>query len=301
MSLYPTSRNSVRNLSISNVISLSLNLYQYHLLRYFRLSFFAHLWLLFPIYGWAKFYATSALISRLVFGELVGAPELSSAIRPRVNSKKWHFLSLVLLVIILSIAIFALSLVVIAIITALVLAPFVILNPDIYNFLQEEEDKLWIGALLLGGCLAIGSLINLYFYSRFFICELPLVVEKNQRPLTALKRSFHLTKGSTLRIQILIIISFLIVVPIFLASLFLTNMFQDIWGAIFPSTSYIYSVMSIGSTIALNLLTSAITMPYWQAAKAVVFYEILYRQDGLNIQLREQPSGDAEDNSETYF
>ncbi|HEY9674665.1 MAG TPA: glycerophosphoryl diester phosphodiesterase membrane domain-containing protein [Waterburya sp.] len=301
MPLYPTSRDSARNLSISNVISLSLNLYQYHLLRYFRLSFFAHLWLLVPLYGWAKFYATSALISRLVFGELADAPELSSAIRPRVYSKKWKFLALALLVIVLSVSVFALSLAILALIAALGITPFVVFNQDFYNFLQEDDDKLWIGTLLLGACLALGALINLYFYSRLFIAELPLVVEKNQKPLTALKRSFLLTKGSTLRIQLIIIISFLIVTPILLLGIFLTNSFQNMWGTVLPSTSYIYSVMTISSTILLNLLTSAIVMPYWQATKAVVFYEIFYRQEALNIKLSEGSSSDAGDNNEPYF
>ena len=301
MPLYPTSRDSARNLSISNVISLSLNLYQYHLLRYFRLSFFAHLWLLVPLYGWAKFYATSALISRLVFGELAGAPELSSAIRPRINSKKWKFLVLALLVIVLSASVFALSLAILALISALGLTPFVVFNQDFYNFLQEDDDKLWLGTLLLGVCLAIGALINLYFYSRLFIAELPLAVEKNQKPLTALKRSFILTKGSTLRIQLIIIISFLIVTPIIFLGLFLTNAFQNMWGTILPSTSYIYSVMTISSTIILNLLTSATIMPYWQATKAVVFYEIFYRQELVNIKLREGSSASTEEPSEPYF
>jgi hypothetical protein len=79
-------------LSVGNVVSASLRIYRDHFKSYFGLAFVASLWLLVPIYGWAKYSAISALISRLAFGEVREKPETVSDARREVNPRMWSFL-----------------------------------------------------------------------------------------------------------------------------------------------------------------------------------------------------------------
>jgi len=92
-----SSPSPIQPLSIGNVVSAGLRLYRSHLKSYFQLALKAYLWILVPVYGWAKFYAIAALISRLAFGELVNQPESVESGRRYVNSKLWQFLITALL------------------------------------------------------------------------------------------------------------------------------------------------------------------------------------------------------------
>ena len=85
------SPNLIQPLNIANVISAGMRLYRSHLKKYFLIALKAYVWLLVPIYGWVKFYALSALISRLSFGELVNQPESVSEGERFVNSRLWEF------------------------------------------------------------------------------------------------------------------------------------------------------------------------------------------------------------------
>ena len=91
MSTNPSLRQPMGPLSIGNVVSAALVLYRSHLKTYLRLALFAHLWILVPIYGWAKYFAISGLIARLAFGELVSKPESVTTARSYTNSRLWSF------------------------------------------------------------------------------------------------------------------------------------------------------------------------------------------------------------------
>lgn len=87
-----SSSSPIQPLSIGNVVTAGVRLYRFHFKNYFRLALFAHLWVLVPIYGWAKYFAISGLISRLAFGELVNQPESIKNARERIDPLKWSFL-----------------------------------------------------------------------------------------------------------------------------------------------------------------------------------------------------------------
>jgi hypothetical protein len=45
----------MRQLSVGDVVTISLQVYQSNRKLYLRLALVAHLWLLVPLYGWANF------------------------------------------------------------------------------------------------------------------------------------------------------------------------------------------------------------------------------------------------------
>src|SRR4028118_2003715 len=87
-----SSSGQIGPLSVGNVVSASLRIYRDHFKSYFGLALVASLWVLVPIYGWAKYSAIAALISRLAFGEVRENPETVSDARRQVNPRMWSFL-----------------------------------------------------------------------------------------------------------------------------------------------------------------------------------------------------------------
>ncbi len=85
-------QSSAQPLSVGNIVTTAFQLYKNRFKPYFLLALKAYFWLLVPVYGWAKFFALSALISRLVYGELVNQPETITNGTKYVNSKLWQFL-----------------------------------------------------------------------------------------------------------------------------------------------------------------------------------------------------------------
>ncbi len=82
----------MRMLSIGDVVTLALKIYLFQFKQYFKIALFAHLWLLVPVYGWAKFFAQLALISRLVFRQLIDRPENYAVCQKQINSQFWKYL-----------------------------------------------------------------------------------------------------------------------------------------------------------------------------------------------------------------
>ena len=60
----------MKSLSIGNIVSAGLRIYRDHFSDYFRLAFIGYLWIIVPVYGWAKLATNMGLISRLVFAEI---------------------------------------------------------------------------------------------------------------------------------------------------------------------------------------------------------------------------------------
>jgi len=269
------SHHSLRPLSVGNVVSAGLTLYRTHLKQYLGLSLKAHLWILVPVYGWAKFSAISALISRLAFRELVNQPESVTAAQSQVNSKLWSFLIAAIWVGLILVGA-TIGLYIAVVVLTLLLAAI--------GFGIGQNPIAMIVLTLLGVVLVVASLAALvWIYSRYIITELPLAIEENVSATTAIHRSWNLTKGFVLRVQGIVIvttlISILITLPIQIAARLISFRFQP------DTAAESLNTLLLPLFIALSLASSTITMPYWQAIKAVLYHDLRNRQEGLDLQL----------------
>ncbi len=276
----------VQPLSIGNVINVSIKLYRSHFKLYSKLSIIAHLWLLVPIYGWAKFSAICAIISRLTFSELLGQPESTNFVRSQVNRRMWQLLTASILVglmllatIILSIILFFVAAVLLTVViyTYLVFfAPQMINNTDISYGLG----LFWAVLIYIFVPLAVS-----WVSSRLFIIELPLAIEAETNYINTIKCSWDLTKGFIKNIQGVMAIAFLLPLPIYiLVWVSLISLIGFIMK--FLTVPYEYdSIIAIGLLVVVNLVCGAITMPFWQAIKAVLYYDFRRRREGLGWQL----------------
>jgi hypothetical protein len=282
--------NSIAPLSIGNVVSAGLWLYRSHLKTYFQLALTAYLWILVPIYGWAKFMAISGLISRLAFGELISQPESVKTARSQINPRLWSFLRVAFQVGI-SLALVSIGLTILVGILAGILGLILRLifgsvdNPVVISVISI------LIAVLVFGILVVGLT---WYYSRWIIAEVPLAVEEQVNGGKSIARSWELTKGSVFRIQGIVLVAFVISSPI----VFLFSYLPDI---------FLFRVLRVfrvegGSTTYwivyfISLLTSLVgvifVMPFWQSIKAVLYCDLRSRREGFGLQLRDRNTADC--------
>ncbi|MCC5603038.1 hypothetical protein [Nostoc favosum] len=273
------SSGQIQPLSIGNVVSAAVRLYRSHLKSYLNLAAIAHLWILVPIYGWAKYAAISGLISRLAFGELIYQPESVQAASSHVNPRLWSFFRVGLQVAIsLFVIYFGLAIVggILAALLGIVLGS--ILGTSGIVVATTLAIIVTVGIVLLG---------LIWFYSRWVVAEVPLAVEENINGGESVARSWELTKASVLRIVGIVLVAFFVTLPL----VFVLNYIPSLFLLKLEQGSTIYSIVYFISWIG-SLVGGVIVMPFWQALKAVLYLDLRSRREGLGLQLREPPSPD---------
>jgi hypothetical protein len=279
------SPNFIQLLNITNVISAGMRLYRSHLKKYFFIALKAYVWLLVPIYGWVKFYALSALISRLSFGELVNQPESVAEGERFVNSRLWDFFVTMILM-------FAIGLCV-----GLVFILVCGLLIGIAAVLELQDGN--VASIIIYSLIVIISVIIsyigiLWIGSRFYLVDVPLAIEDDVNGSSTINRSWGLTKGNVGRILLISLIGFLITIPIQFIIQIITTIIGLIIGLTFTpllkegdlilsTIFFLYYGLSFG----LSFMGGALILPFWQTVKAVVYYDLRSRHEGLGLQLRD--------------
>ena len=267
------SPNLIQPLNIANVISAGMRLYRSHLKKYFLIALKAYVWLLVPIYGWVKFYALSALISRLSFGELVNQPESVSEGERFVNSRLWEFFVNMILMFAISISIGL----VFGLIGGLLIGISAVLLgglQDVTNIIIYIIYGLIVLVFMIISCIGI-----LWIGIRFYLVDVSLAIENDVNGSSTINRSWELTKGNVGRILLISLIVSLITIPIqFIIRLIFPTLLKQ--GD--PIFSSIFSLLILG----LTFVGSALILPFLQTVKAVVYYDLRSRHEGLGLQLR---------------
>ncbi|MDZ8140445.1 MAG: hypothetical protein RM049_35000 [Nostoc sp. DedQUE04] len=284
--------NLTQQFNIGNIVSLASYLYRSNFKKFSRLSLFAHLWLIVPIYGWAKFYAFAGLISRLAFSEISGQPESSKAAKIQIKKRFWQFLLtaiLVILICLLQTFIFYIGISIIAgIIYGILARIFGTISQPITQ--ANPFDNTIFRIIIISIAISI-YFSPLWFYLRFFITDLPLAIEDDINFIGAIKRSRQLTKGLTWRIIAIIFISFVITLPIQILGWLIYskgfNILIQLISLLLSGDWANENKMFISTLllIILNLITSIILMPFWQSIKSLVYYDIICRREGFDLKI----------------
>lgn len=261
-------------LSVGNVVSASLRIYRDHFKSYFGLAFVAYLWLLVPIYGWAKYSATSALISRLAFGEVRENPETVSDARRDVNPRMWSFFGAGILTFLIYIGVYVAGTIAIAILAGGATALF-------------GQNYVLIAAFMVVAVIAF-LIIYIRIISRLLIVELPLAIENNIGATSAIGRSRELTKGSVGRIQWIFVVAFLISLPITIVVQILSLIVQSVLTAVLGADSPIFFLVYYVLILPFSFGSGALITPFWQAIKAIIYYDLRSRKEGLGLQIRDK-------------
>lgn len=267
-------------LNPGNIVTGGLQIYRSRLKSYFIISLIAHFWLIIPLLGWAKFFANAALISRLVFQEITNNSEILQFAQKQVNRKLIGFLLSAFIVTAVVYISFNFLLIVIVII-GIRLSPFLYSSIYAYvpksNLLQTLAFLTYILFIVLLMVIFITSIISVY--SQFFITEVILAVEDNINMWNALKKSNKLISNYGLRPQLIITITTLVCLPVLL----LNQIFLALLNFCFTFFKVDNSSLYLIITIALFGLINIIILPFWQAIKALVYYDIQNRSEGLAL------------------
>lgn len=277
------SQSSMRPLSVGNVVSSALVLYRSHFKLYLGLAFKSLLWSLIPIYGWAKASMISAQISRLAFGELINKPETAKSAENHLKPRMWSFLGAGILVGLILFAVnFGLSIV--------------------SNILQLSVTAILGNNNLLAVLLGLVIILitwtaQLWFQARYFIPELPIAIE-NIDASTTISRTWELTKGAGVRILLILLVAYLITAPLALITIiplfFMLGYVVSLGLQAGVGSSSVASdggatfLISLLSFIVLIILIGTLVMPFWQAIKAVIYYDLRSRREGMGLQVRDR-------------
>jgi hypothetical protein len=315
-------------LSAGNVISASMRLYGNHLKQYLLIAVIAAGWSILPtivswglqliffreslaelnsanpggagsglmalirlgtfilaIYCSAQYYLNLGLISRLAFAELIEKPEPTSSARRQLKPMMFRFLVTQILV---GLLIFAVGLgvgIVWFIASMLVAGIF-----GSQNFL---------GGIISLILLLVAVALVLWAYGRWFIAEVPLAVEEEASSTGAIGRSWSLTKGYATRILIIILVGGLITLPLYLVAFipFLSALFAVVpLAAQSPNDissmagleAFTRVMAGFGLSFLLVLAFNTFVVPFWQAIKSLIYFDLRNRQEGLGLQLRDR-------------
>ncbi len=268
-------------LSVGDVVSASLRIYRDHFKSYFGLALVGYLWLLVPVYGWAKYSAISALIARLAFGEVSEHPETVSDARPEVNPRMWSFFGAGILTTLIFFAVYLAGAIAIAVLSVVVGVAAGMLG----------QNSTIIG-LIIGLIVAVAVIAFLIIYiliiCRLLIVELALAMENNLTASSAISRSWELTKGSVGRIVWIVVVAFLVSIPIYAVSNSITLLVQSILTALLGAQSSLYWLVYYILVLPLSFGFGALALPFWQTMKAIIYYDLRSRKEGLGLQIRDR-------------
>jgi hypothetical protein len=165
----------------------------------------------------------------------------------------------------------------------LALFSFVIKAKLVTSFMGLPE--VLLGSIIL----AIALLLSFWLNSRLWLTELPLATEPLINFWKSIKLSCKLTKKSCNYLQGIILIAFSIALPITVI-VWIGFMYAiSFLVYILPKYAIPNSAVSLLFLIISSSVAGIITMPFWQSVKAVAYYDIRCRQEGLDLKLSNLP------------
>ena len=281
MSSNSDSPGPIQPLNIGDVVTGGFRLYRSHIKDYFFIALKAYAWILIPFYGWAKYYALSALISRLCFGELVNQPEDIKSAQNVVNSRLGKFFVQLLLMFVIGMGIGVGFLIIFGIAGGLIGGVFAGLG-------QNNNAALILLAVLLSIVIFVAFFIGLFWVlTRFYLVDVPLAIEDDVDATSAISRSLELTKGNVWRIFGVMLIAFLITLPLQVVVQIITTILQLVFIPLMEQNPGLFSFLYLVLVFAVSFSSGALIVPFWQAIKATIYYDLRSRREGLGLRLRD--------------
>lgn len=245
------------------------------------------IWIVALLWCTGKSLRNCALISRLAYQELAGQPETPRMARQHLGSAWLFFLIQFLVGLVLQVVSFGLQTGYLTISGSLSATLSAALPSNLFTWVQIVANLL----LVLGF-----SSVYFWFFARFFIPEVILGVESKTVGVGAVGRSWELTEGSSLRMLVAVSIATGMMLPIYTLCLIpigigigaAARLFQE---SIIPRPEGIALVVGLVLIVVFVsiFLISVVVVPFWQALKAVLYYDLRVRREGLGLVLTEQP------------
>lgn len=270
-------------LNVGDVVSAGISLLRLNFRTYIGLSFKSALWYFVPVYGWARGLMISAQIGRLGFQEIVYQPETVQLSMRKVEPRMWSFLGVAILV---SLILFAINYAVSSIAGALML-PLAAIG------------TAGPAAAALSGLLIVILQLGLFavqtwFQARFWMYDMIIAMEPETESTSSISRSWELTNGSAMRVLFVLLVAYLVMSPIFMLTLVPFIFTIPFFAGISPESGFnaaLGTALLLASLafLVLVFLAMVLSVPFFQAIKAVVYYDLRSRREGLDIRFSDRP------------
>ncbi|NJO39496.1 MAG: DUF975 domain-containing protein [Cyanobacteria bacterium CRU_2_1] len=316
----------VQPLSVGNVVSAGLRLYANRFKQYFGVALVATLWILLPfvlfipgtilfvrlpeysaflgllIPVWigllllcsAKYSAGSSAIARLAFGELTNQPETTKQASRFTDSRKWGFLLIGFLLSLIYGAIafvFYIALIILFIAIFAVSEGSAFLQGDPEAFSQAIDNNpasILVISLLVLAIVIIGAVLFIWLAARFAIAEVPFAIEPETGSTQSIGRGWELTSRNAWRVFLILFIAFLLTIPLQIIVQVLSSVLNTILVTFVPSNSPSYMLLTIAASYILSFASGVLIIPFWQSIKAVIYYDLRSRREGLGLELHDR-------------
>lgn len=318
----------MQSLSVGNVVSAGFKLYGAHTKQYLTIALWGTLWMLLPLaaivavvlffaaaqhyyallglivpalfvlflYAIAKYQTNLALIARLAFGELMSQPEALADARRFVRSRQWSFLGAsFLLGLIYSgvLIVFYLILAIVAVGLITALGGFQLFQTRSPAALASNGGAIALLILLVVLLFLAFFAFLFWFAARFVATEVPLAIEPGMTATKTIGRMWSLTNGSAWRIALILFVTSLVTLPIqLLVRLMIGAVNTAIGIAGFAPGSSSFAALSLFMAYILSFAVSIVVLPLWQVIKAVIYYDLRSRREGLGLQLHDRGTHD---------
>lgn len=239
----------------------------------------------------AKYQAVSAAISRLAFHDLTYVPhQVKDAVR-YTSSRMWGFWLIGL----------AIGMIFAAVLTGIYIALVIVFvvvgvigGGALWQGSPTPDDPAFIASMigvfgllfLIAGIPAVTFM--LWLFSRLWISEVPLAIDPEMTATNSIGRGWDLTDKSGWRIVTMLFVLITILFPLQFVQQAIGALLQGV--AIVAegeqSSSLVVVAMLIG--YAISLLINLLILPLWQTTKAVLYYDLRSRREGLGLELAPQ-------------
>jgi len=301
----------MKPLSVGNIVSAGLRIYRDNFGIYFRIALLAYLWIFAPIviftvalisiisvalgqisgniglyvlilvvgivalaYSSARYAAMSGLLARLAYKEVGEQPETIAEAKRHTKPRMWDFWIAGILTALIGFGAGLAYMIVYGVVVGIVGA-------------IAGQNAVWLPILVMV-ILSIAGILGVFWLSsRLFLFELPLAVEDGIKAGGSVGKSWEISKGAVGRIQLVLLVSFLISIPIFIATSIISSIAQAIIGGVLGNISpELGAVAIIVFSIASTLASGALMIPFWQSIKAVIYHDLKVRREGMGFDLR---------------
>jgi hypothetical protein len=304
----------VGTLTVGNVISASVTIYKSNFKRYFQVSLRATAWVIAMVlaavvltfiggilygvtnsvliavplaligigvvlYCLARYSTDRAVIARLAYQELIDRPETIATATQALIPRSWGFLRLAWLLGLYIFLVFFISYILLAIGLGVCVGIIGALK------LTSNPVAVGLGVIVSIGLVFLFMFTIIRYYSYWFIAELPLAIESTTSAGFSMRRSKDLSRNMVRRVMLIIAIALLITLPISvignapsLIGQFMAN----------PTLSPDAATQSKGNMLMfggffVGVASELIVVPFWQAIKAVIYYDLRNRREGSDL------------------
>ena len=243
-------------------------------------------WLVGALYCLGRYMAHSALIARLTFNDLAQQAESLADARRFTQSRTWSYLGASLLMGLLYSAVVIAVTIAFSMVFVLVA---VALGVSTSGFGAGPNNPVLGFFIVIGMLLALlGVLVGLtWLGSRFFFYEVPMSVERETGAAASIGRTWSLGNRSNWRLMMITTLAYLITIPIqaiaqvvILVSLSIPQL------AMGPSAGGGLMGISVLVQFIVNFVVVVATIVFWQAVKAVVYFDLRNQAEGMGLELR---------------